>query len=321
MPKEPVTRNDVAEYAGVSTAVVSYVVNEGPRKVAPETKERVLEAIRALGYRPNATARALRMGTTRTFGLITPDGGNPLFAELAKAIDREAASRGYVVLQTSADGDPATERAKIAELLTRRVSGLLLVAPHEDPDLSDAEVPAIAINRVLPTVSSVRPAYREGARHGVEHLMEHGHQVVGLVIGGTGHPERELGWQDALEAAGLQPGPIARTTFSRAGGRAAANALLQATNRPTAIFASSDLQAVGVLAALHEAGLRVPEDVAVVAFDGTAETEYSWPPLTVVRQPLERMAQAAVSRLIDGEEAVEAITFPTDLIVRRSCGC
>lgn len=321
MPKEPVTRNDVAEYAGVSTAVVSYVVNEGPRKVAPETRERVLEAIRVLGYRPNATARALRMGTTRTLGLITPDGGNPLFAELAKAIDKAAASRGYVVLQTSADGDPATERAKIAELVTRQVSGLLLVAPHEDPELTDAEVPAIAINRVLPTVSSVRPAYREGARRGVEHLVEHGHRVIGLVIGGTGHPERELGWQDGLEAAGLEPGPIARTTFSRAGGRAAMITLLQATNRPTAVFASSDLQAVGVLSALHEAGLRVPEDVAVVAFDGTAETEYSWPPLTVVRQPLDRMAEAAVSRLIDGEQAIEAMTFPTELIVRKSCGC
>jgi LacI family transcriptional regulator len=97
--------------------------------------------------------------------------------------------------------------------------------------------------------------------------------------------------------------------------------LLQATNCPTAVFASSDLQAVGVLSALHEAGLRVPEDVAVVAFDGTAETEYSWPPLTVVRQPLDRMAEAAVSRLIDGEQAIEAMTFPTELIVRKSCGC
>ncbi|MFC6158551.1 LacI family DNA-binding transcriptional regulator [Kribbella jiaozuonensis] len=321
MPKEPVTRNDVAEYAGVSTAVVSYVVNEGPRKVAPETRERVLEAIRVLGYRPNATARALRMGTTRTFGLITPDGGNPLFAELAKAIDREAASRGYVVLQTSTDGDPATERAKIAELLVRQVSGLLLVAPHEDPDLTDAEVPAIAINRVLPTVSSVRPTYREGARQGVEHLISHGHQVIGLVIGGTGHPERELGWQDALESAGLPRGPIARAAFSREGGYAAAHRLLETVPRPTAIFASSDLQAIGVLRALHESGLHVPEDIAVVAFDGTPETEYTWPPLTVVRQPLELVAQEAVRRLIEGEQSIEALTLPTQLILRRSCGC
>ncbi|MER7251835.1 LacI family DNA-binding transcriptional regulator [Kribbella sp. NPDC000426] len=331
MPKEPVTRNDVAEYAGVSTAVVSYVVNEGPRKVAPETRERVLEAIRALGYRPNATARALRMGTTRTFGLITPDGGNPLFAELAKAIDKAAGARGYSVLQTSTDGDPATERAKVAELLTRRVSGLLLVAPSEDPELIDAGVPAIAINRVLPTISSVRPTYREGARRGVEHLISHGHRLIGLVIGGSGssvigaaphaRPERELGWADALEAAGLPEGPIARATFSREGGYTAARRLLEADQRPTAIFASSDLQAIGILRALHEAGLRVPEEVAVVAFDGTPETEYTWPPLTVVRQPLEHLAHEAVHRLIEGEEAVEALTLPTELILRRSCGC
>ena len=322
MPKAtPVTRNDVAQYAGVSTAVVSYVVNEGPRPVAPETRDRVLEAIRVLGYRPNATARALRMGTTRTFGLITPDGGNPLFAELAKAIDKEAAARGYVVLQTGADGDPATEQSKIAELLIRRVSGLLLVAPTEDPDLSETDIPVIAINRVLPTVSSVRPQYREGARRGVEHLLEHGHRRIGLVIGGGRSGERELGWRDALRAAGLEDGPIARTTFSRRGGYDAGRELLTATNRPTAVFASSDLQAVGVLRAIHEAGLRIPDDIAVLAFDGTAETEYSWPPLSVVRQPLERMAREAVSRLIDGQDAVEAVTYPTDLIIRSSCGC
>ena len=322
MPKAtPVTRNDVAQYAGVSTAVVSYVVNEGPRPVAPETRDRVLEAIRVLGYRPNATARALRMGTTRTFGLITPDGGNPLFAELAKAIDKEAAARGYVVLQTGADGDPATEQSKIAELLIRRVSGLLLVAPTEDPDLSETDIPVIAINRVLSTVSSVRPQYREGARRGVEHLLEHGHRRIGLVIGGGRSGERELGWRDALRAAGLEDGPIARTTFSRRGGYDAGRELLAATNRPTAVFASSDLQAVGVLRAIHEAGLRIPDDIAVLAFDGTAETEYSWPPLSVVRQPLEQMAREAVSRLIDGQDTVEAVTYPTELILRRSCGC
>ena len=322
MPKPtPVTRNDVAQYAGVSTAVVSYVVNEGPRPVAPETRQRVLDAIRVLGYRPNATARALRMGTTRTFGLITPDGGNPLFAELAKAIDKEASARGYVVLQTGADGDPETERAKVAQLVARQVSGLLLVAPTEDPDLTEIDLPVIAINRVLPTVSSVRPQYRAGARAGVNHLIDHGHHRIGLVIGGPPGGERELGWRDALRQAGLADGPIARTTFSRPGGYAAAQQLLAATSRPTAIFASSDLQAVGVLRALHEADLSVPEDIAVVAFDGTAETEYTWPPLTVVRQPLEDLAREAVTRLIDGEDTIEALTYPTKLVLRSSCGC
>ncbi|TDD45713.1 LacI family transcriptional regulator, partial [Kribbella antibiotica] len=183
MPSSPVTRNDVARYAGVSTAVVSYVVNDGPRAVSPGARERVLEAIRVLGYRPNATARALRTGSTRTFGLITPDGGNPLFAELAKAIDKAAAARGYVVLQTSADGDAETERVKVAQLLARQVSGLVLVTPAEAPDLAGADVPVVVVNRVLPGVSSVSPRYREGAREAVEHLVGHGHTHIALVIG------------------------------------------------------------------------------------------------------------------------------------------
>jgi LacI family transcriptional regulator len=204
------------------------------------------------------------------------------------------------------------------------VSGLVLVAPTEDPDLGDVDIPVVAINRVLHKASSVRSQYREGARHGVEHLIGHGHRTVGLVIGRGRDgrpPERELGWRDALEQAGLEAGPIARTSFSRRGGFDAGRELLAAAPRPTAIFASSDLQAVGVLRAIHEAGLNVPDDIAVLAFDGTAETEYSWPPLSVVRQPLEQLAQEAVTRLIDGPDAVEAVTCPTELILRQSCGC
>jgi len=112
---------------------------------------------------------------------------------------------------------------------------------------------------------------------------------------------------------------IARATFSREGGYRAAQTLLE--SQPTAIFASSDLQAIGVLRALHEAGVDVPGDVAVAAFDGTPETEYTWPPLTVVRQPVEQLAREAVRRLIEGEESTEALTVPTELILRRSCGC
>ncbi|TWD79985.1 LacI family transcriptional regulator [Kribbella amoyensis] len=319
----PVTRNDVAEYAGVSSAVVSYVVNDGPRRVAPETRERVLEAIRVLGYRPNATARALRMGTTQTFGLIVPDSGNPLYAELARAIEKEASARGYVVLQTNAGGDPTVERTKIAELVARRVSAIILATPTEEPELSETDVPVIALNRPVTGATSLIPEYREGARIGVEHLIGHGHERVGLVMGLdlTGwRPERELGWRDALEQAGLPEGPIARGTFTRQGGYEAGRRLLKA-DRPPAVFVSSDLQAVGVLRALHEARLDVPGDVAVLSFDGTAESEFSWPPLSVIRQPIERIAKDTVARLVDGQTGIEQVTYPTELILRRSCGC
>ncbi|MFF1815736.1 LacI family DNA-binding transcriptional regulator [Kribbella sp. NPDC058245] len=323
MSPSPVTRNDVARYAGVSTAVVSYVVNDGPRAVSPQARERVLEAIRVLGYRPNATARALRTGSTKTFGLITPDGGNPLFAELAKAIDKAAGERGYVVLQTSADGDAETERLKVAELLARQVSGLALVTPAEAPDLAGADLPVVIVNRVLPGVSSVGPRYREGARVAVEHLVGHGHTRIALVIGESGAkpvPERERGWREGLRAAGLPDGPLMRVAFSREGGYAAGRWLAGLEVTPTAVFVSSDLQAVGVLRALREAGVRVPEDVAVVAFDGTAEAEWCAPALTVVRQPLERMASEVVRQLVEGPVG-RSTAYPTELVIRKSCGC
>ncbi|MFK4082805.1 LacI family DNA-binding transcriptional regulator [Kribbella sp. NPDC020789] len=327
MSPSPVTRNDVARYAGVSTAVVSYVVNDGPRAVSAQARERVLEAIRVLGYRPNATARALRTGSTHTFGLITPDGGNPLFAELAKAIDKAAAERGYVVLQTSADGDPETERRKVAELVARQVSGLALVTPAEAPDLAGAEVPVVVVNRVLPGVSSVGPQYREGARAAVEHLVWHGYRRIALVVGEPGArgrrttaSERERGWQEGLLEAGLAEGAVVRVGFSRDGGYAAGRWLAELKERPEAVFVSSDLQAVGVLRGLREANLRVPEDVALVAFDGTAEAEWCWPPLTVVRQPLERMAAEVVRQLVEGPSG-EPVACPTELVIRKSCGC
>lgn len=347
--REVVTRNDVAQYAGVSTAVVSYVVNDGPRAVSPRTRDRVLEAIRVLGYRPNAAARALKVGRTRTFGLVVPDGGNPLYAELAKAIEKEAATRGYVVLQTNTDGDPAVEKRKISDLLARQVDGLILATPTGEPgatelaELNGSGIPVVALNRPVQGTTSICPEYRTGARLGVEHLIGHGHERIGLVMGierTTWSPERELGWRDALAAAGLPEGPIARAEFSREGGydagrqlltttkpplpvkQAKVPKLLKATERPTAIFVSSDLQAIGVLRALHEAGLAVPGEMAVIAFDGTAESEYSWPPLSVVRQPLEAVAQKAVSRLLDEtREPVEAFTYPTELVLRASCGC
>ncbi|MFC0627081.1 LacI family DNA-binding transcriptional regulator [Kribbella deserti] len=326
--REVVTRNDVAEYAGVSTAVVSYVVNNGPRSVSPQTRDRVLEAIRVLGYRPNATARALKVGSTRTFGLIIPDGGNPLYAELAKAIEKEAAARGYVVLQTNTDSDPVVEKQKIAELLARQVDGLILTTPTGEPDtteLADANVPVVALNRPVRGTTSICAEYRAGARLAVEHLIGHGHREIGLVIGieqSDWSPDREHGWRDALNAAGLPDGPIERTEFSRQGGYDAGRRLLKATNPPTAVFVSSDLQAVGLLRAIHEAGCDVPGQLAVMAFDGTAESEFSWPPLSVVRQPIERIARKAVNRLLDEtDEPIEAFTYPTELVLRASCGC
>jgi LacI family transcriptional regulator len=155
-------------------------------------------------------------------------------------------------------------------------------------------------------------------------VLVHHHKTVGLVVGGMDRPggdPREQGWQQALRAAGLADGPIARVDWSREGGYQGGHRLLSAARPPTAIFASSDLQAVGLLRAAHERGLRVPEDLAVIGFDGTKESEFSWPPLTVVAQPIQQMARAAIQLVLDEQRPQGYTPFMGELVVRQSCGC
>jgi LacI family transcriptional regulator len=199
------------------------------------------------------------------------------------------------------------------------------------PDLSlgrsHRQTPIVFIDApgAIPGYASIGTDGLQGAALAVDHLAQvHHHQAVGLVVGGMDSPSadpREQGWQRAARAAGLEDGPIARVEWSREGGYEGGHRLLGAPNPPTAIFASSDLQAVGVLRAAHERGLRVPEDLAVIGFDGTKESEFCWPPLTVVAQPIREMARMAVQLVLDDQRAVGYTAFGGQLIVRQSCGC
>ena len=327
------TRADVARYAGVSSAVVSYVVNNGPKRVAPATESRVREAVELLGYQPNLSARALRSGTTHMLGLVLTDWLNPYFAELAQAIELAATARGHAVVMTHSNSDAQVEAQRVAELSGRQVDGLLISSMLTDDELAAAAVsrrgstlPTVLLNRPGPVAgfSSVGPDFRGGARAMVEHLIGYGHRRIALATGSleTSPLEpREAGWLAALHAAGLRPGPVGRGGYTRESGYAMGRQMLTMKRPPTAIFAVSDLTGVGILRAAHELGLRVPEDVAVVSFDGTSESEFSWPSLTSVRQPLQEMASAAVSRVLDTLPHDDHQLFDTTLIIRRSCGC
>lgn len=330
-PRTPVTRKDVARYAGVSTAVVSYVVNGGPKKVAPATEAKVQDAIRILGYRPNAAARALKLGSSETIGLVIPDNSNPFFSLLAHAVEDAAAELGYALLLTNSDGNPAKERQHIRNLAARQVDGVVLASVLFEPDLADlesAEIPSVLLNHAgeAPGFNSVGVDLAAGARIAVDHLIGHGHTNIALAMGSNVSNSldgREQGWLQALAAAGLPEGPIVRGDFSRPGGYAAGKRLVAAANRPTAVFASSDMHAIGILRAIREAGLSVPGDIAVTSFDGSVEAEYSWPALTTVEQPVRAMAEAAVGALVGaarGQEPQHRI-FPTELRTRQSCGC
>jgi LacI family transcriptional regulator len=326
--KSTATRNDVARLAGVSTAVVSYVLN-GSKRVSPEAAAKVNDAVAMLGYQPNQAARALRLGSPEMLGIVIPDATNPFFAHLTHEVELAAEERGFALLAANADGSPDRERRLVAKFASRRVDGMLLSSTLAHPDvraLLPHDMPFVLLNQYddMLDVHTIGVDLHEGARLGVEHLASHGHQTVGLVSGTTAGGNldpREAGWRSAVDELGLTPGPIVREPFTMSGGYAAGRWLVETNTVPPALFVSSDQMAIGLLRALHEARIRVPDDVAIVSFDGTRDGEFSWPPLTTIAQPVKQMARAAVAALIDTGEGESKQLFTPTLVRRASCGC
>ncbi|WP_205752741.1 LacI family DNA-binding transcriptional regulator [Cryptosporangium phraense] len=321
--KRAATQADVARYAGVSGAVVSYVVHNGPRPVSPETAARVREAIRVLGYRPNASAAALRTGSSKLLGLVLPEFDNSIWADLAVAVSDCANARGYDLITASSGGDVTLEQQHIQSLSGRQVEGLLVTCVEMiDPAIDGvADIPTVLLNVFsdAPGVTSIGVDARQGAIDGVEHLLSHGYDTVGL-IAHRGIDLREEGWRQVREAP---LGPIERDASTRQGGYDAARRMFGSPDRPRSVFVCSDMQAVGCLRALWELGLRVPDDVAIVSFDGTVDSRFTAPPLTAVQQPIATMARIAVDLVLDGpvNGVHHRVVEPTHLVIRESCGC
>lgn len=323
-----VTRNDVARHAGVSPAVVSYVLNDGPRPVSAAARARVLEAVRHLDYRRDGLARSLRVGRTQTLGLVVPDSSNPFFAELARAVEDAAYDKGFAVLVCNSADDLERERRYITSLAERRIDGLVLVSASEQQDLSaltGLRIPVVALDRSpdASPVSTIRSDNRSGASTGTRHLLWHGHSIVGFV-GGPGHgvsDARQEGWSHALLMRGLTPGPRTRVPFSYAGGADAARWWQSLHVPPTAVLVSSDVQAMGLMHALSNHGASLPGDLAVIAVDGTRAGQHASPSLTVVAQPIQRLGQMAVEHLIGGASPLMHAALDNELIIHRSCGC
>lgn len=328
-PVRPANRADVARLAGVSTTVVSYVINDGPRRVSAGTRRRVQDAIDRLGYRPNANARALKTGETGLIGLVVPEVVNAYFAEFIEALDRAAQVRGSSILLGITHEQAGKEARTVRSLVDRGVDSLIFQVDFADQQLYRAggdRLPRVLLDRSEPAfgVATVGADSAAGARAAVEHLIGHGHSRIGYIgapMAGRKVDLRRVVWDEVLGEHGLARVAPALTGWSREGGYRGAKQLMALDDPPTAIFAGSDFIGVGALHALHELGLDVPGDVAVISFDGTAESAYSWPPLTVVRQPFEKMASRALEVLAEPGETPGASVFPMTLIVRGSCGC
>jgi LacI family transcriptional regulator len=328
------TIRDVAQAAGVSVATVSRVYN-GSDLVREETGLRVREAATRLGYVPHGAARSLITSRTNTIGVLLPDLYGEFFSEVIRGIDQAAQGQGYHLLLSSSHDERDRFEAALRSM-RGRVDGLIVMWPEMDVATAVRNLPA-----GFPVVLLHAPvgpddfdvitiANFEGARAMVRHLLELGHQQVAIIKGAQGNfdaAERLRGYREALAEAGIPAaaGLEAPGDFSEASGFLAVEGLLHGDPRPTAIFAANDAIAIGALSALRQAGLRVPEDVAVAGFDDIPIAQYLDPPLSSVHVDISALGERATLRLLDAVRDKQAHvrraeTLPTTLILRRSCG-
>nr|WP_202531892.1 LacI family DNA-binding transcriptional regulator [Streptomyces sp. SID8380] len=336
-----VTRDDVARRAGTSTAVVSYVINNGPRPVAPATRERVLAAIKELGYRPDRVAQAMASRRTDLIGLIVPDARQPFFAEMAHAVEQAASERGKMVLVGNSDYADAREVHYLRAFLGMRVAGLILVSqgPSEtaaaEIDAWDARI--VLLHRRPSPIDDVAVVTDDvgGAQLATRHLLEHGAPYVAC-LGGTeqtpaeGDPVSDHieGWRRAMTEAGLPTeGRLFQSPYNRYDAYKVGLELLAGPDRPPALVCATDDQAIGILRAARELRIDVPGELAVAGFDDVKEAALTDPPLTTVASDRTAMARAAVDLVLDDALRVTSPrrerlkVYPSRLVIRRSCGC
>ncbi len=319
-----ITIYEVAKKAGVSVATVSRALNGG--RVAPETKAKVLEAIRALGYRPDRMAQTLASGKSRTVGVVIPDSTGPLYGLMLRGLSDALLEHGYGYIGTESRRDPSREAALLDEMLARKVEALVLVG---------SGIPAQALRQRFPKLPPAVLIEREGqetalptfqidneaaAYRATRLLLEAGHTRIAHIQGlRRAGRERERGYRRALADAGVPLGPMARGDFTEEGGYRAMRALIQSETF-TAVFVANDRMALGVYKAAFEAGLTIPDDVSVVGFDDLAFAAYLNPPLTTLRQPAYQLgleAGQAVLALLAGRTP-ESKVLPCELVARAS---
>lgn len=315
-----VTMADVARHAGTSIAVVSYVVNGGPRPVAAPTRERVLAAAAELGYRHNRVAAALRSGSSGLVGVVLPDTVNPYFAALGRRLEEALTAAGKLMVAANSGYDGQRQAVAIDALLGAQVDGLIVVSAPGAGDpaglTAGTGTPLVHVHHRPPgSATTLVAADNEfGVAAAVTHLRGHGHERIDFLAGPT--DEGPVGERVAAWRATGVPGDLLRSEYSRTN---AARLVAALDTPPRALIVATDEQAVGVLAACAAADIPVPGRLALISCDGSPETAFTVPPLTVVEQPLAEMAHRAVLHLLG--EPVPDDSAAATLTVRRSCGC
>ena len=334
------TQADVARRAGVSQAMVSYVLNDNANIAVPEeTRQRILDSMKDLGYVPNRTARSLRTQSTQIIACVVPDITNPFHTSFVKGLQAVAESHGYDVAFYDTDRLEAKEHKILSLVLEGRADGLVITPLHLssrdfEPILKTGVPVVVQGPNTMPTelagmpLDSIRIDDVAAAREAVSFLAATGHTRIGMLAGQQNTPpqqQREQGYREALDAHDIpyDPSIVLGGEFREEDAHQAMRKLLGLPDPPTAVFAASDLMAIGAIAAVHEAGMAVPDNVAVVGFDDIPVARHVHPPLTTISQFEENIGRRAAEMLFERLAADEPMAgrrevVPFKLIVRES---
>jgi LacI family transcriptional regulator len=322
---------EVAREAGVSLMTVSRVINH-KQDVNPETRQRVLEVIHRLGYRPSGIARGLATRRTATLGLVVPDISNPFFSSLARGVEHIAYEGGYNVFLGNAEEDPQREWDVLLSLEDKHVDGVVLCSSRLDQarlkSVLSRQPAVVLVNRRLEAgVDHVLLDDEAGGRLATRHLLSRGHIQIGFLAGPAASysaRRREAGYRETLASAGVDfdPGWIQPCAPTVEGGQQGAARLLQARPELTALFCYNDLVAVGALQAAARLGRCVPQDLAVVGFDDILLAALVTPALTTCRVPLYELgsqaARSLLARIRGRPEACREVVLQPELVIRQS---
>ncbi|QJB57111.1 substrate-binding domain-containing protein [Pseudodesulfovibrio sp. zrk46] len=304
------TIKDVAKLAGVSTSTVSHVLNR-TRFVSESRRKLVEDAVRELNYRPSSIARSLKIQRTKTFGMLVTASRNPFFAEVVHGVERRCYEQGYTLFLSNTEGDVKRMETSLDALEEKRVDGLLLLCAEVNDDIirlleAERSVPIVVFDWG-PESDNVDRIYDNSSHGGylaTKYLIDNGHTDIGCIYGPIerrSSRERVDGYHKAMEEAGL---PV-RSEWMIAGDydcEGGVQAMVQYAamdKRPTAVFATNDMMALGVLSEAGRQGIRIPDDLSVIGYDDIYLVRYAAPPLTTVKQPKTELAAKAVDTLIE----------------------
>lgn len=328
------TMADIAKRAGVSVTTVSHVLNR-TRSVAPEKVAAVLAAAAETGYVPDAVTRSMRTARQRMVGLAMSSISNAYFSDVVRGIEGAARKQGYSILLSETHDDPHQELRAVTELLSRSVDAIILAA-SADPShaltyCEQRNVPVVLVDRLLPLeLDQIGAEGRDSTAQLAAHLAGHGHTRIGLVSGQEGLSttvERIEGFRAGLQRSGLEVDDslIVAGGGTVEDGEDAARRLLDRPDRPTGVVLGNNLMTIGSLRAIRGLGLRIPDDVAIVAFDDFEWADLVEPQLTAMAQPAQEMGEQAFElvsdRLADPGRPVRRVQLATSFRRRNSCGC